>query len=697
MANYIGNAPANGEFKHLDSIASQFNGSTTTFSLLFNGVSQSVGDASQLIVSLNGVIQEPLTAYTLGSGGSTIVFSSAPANGGTCFIIKLGGVGSTSTPLDGSVDASKLAANLKDYLEEEYVANGSQTTYTLTRAVSGTSQILLTIDGVVQPTSAYSVSGTTLTISPALPNTTDVRVVHMGIAGAFNAANSITSTMLSPTGGTANQVLAVNASANGIEFQTVSSGAAGQTITTITANTTLSNSDKGKLIQTETAGITITIPALSSLDADWFVDIETLNTNTFNHGKITLDITTNNSGASINRSGNETMYGASKVRLQRSPAGGDSQGQLSAFASNYLTGGIIVREDRLAGGLQGGDVGVGSIMLGNAQDASGNDAIAIGQLGSATGTGSVAIGSYNGSSATTVAAATGAVAIGSGRAGGNQSLALQIQNSSTSYGASGANSVAIGYQAKATRDPSIALGHQANATGTGSQAFGYMASATGNYSTAIGLGASANQSDQIAIGGTGKPVKIANRYTLPIADGTNGQVMTTNGSGVISFADAGGGALEFVSKTTISSSVSYVDFTNLDDNTYYKLVGQGIKFSGNTIPKIDFMNASNVVQSNCYSFIRRGASLLSSPSGAAEFNCGLSPFTDICGFELELFTKAETNFIFYRGYNGGIGDCTLMGSFDANNTSTRVGGLRFRPHSGTITTGELLLYKYKES
>ena len=26
MAHYIGNEPANGEFKHLDSIASQFNG-----------------------------------------------------------------------------------------------------------------------------------------------------------------------------------------------------------------------------------------------------------------------------------------------------------------------------------------------------------------------------------------------------------------------------------------------------------------------------------------------------------------------------------------------------------------------------------------------------------------------------------------------------------------------------------------------
>ena len=110
MANYIGNTPAKGEFKHLDSITSQFNGSTTAFSLLFNGVSQSAGDASQLIVSLNGVIQEPLTAYTLGTGGSTITFSSAPASGGTCFIVMLGGVGGTVTPSDNSVTTAKIAS-----------------------------------------------------------------------------------------------------------------------------------------------------------------------------------------------------------------------------------------------------------------------------------------------------------------------------------------------------------------------------------------------------------------------------------------------------------------------------------------------------------------------------------------------------------------------------------------------------------
>lgn len=227
MSNYIGNQPSAGEFKKLDSIASSFNGSLTQFDLDYSTVNQSVGDATQLIVSLNGIIQEPGSAYTLGIGGGSIVFAAAPASTDTCHIVLLGGVGDTATPSDGSVDASKLVANLKDYLEDEYVANGSQTTYTLTRAVTGTNQILLTIDGIVQPTSAYSISGTTLTISPALPNTTNVRVVHMGIVGSFNAANSITSTMLSSTGGTANQVLAVNASANGIEFQTASSGGGG--------------------------------------------------------------------------------------------------------------------------------------------------------------------------------------------------------------------------------------------------------------------------------------------------------------------------------------------------------------------------------------------------------------------------------------------------------------------------------------
>ena len=185
MANYIGNVPASGEFKRLDSIASSFNGTTTQFNLTYGSVSQTAGDSSQLIVSLNGIIQEPLESYTLGIGGSSIVFSSAPLAGDTCHIVLLGGVGSTTTPTDGSVTAIKLDAALKDYYEDEFVANGAQTTYTLSRASIGVNQLMVTIDGIVQPTSAYSAVGTTLTISPALPNGTNVRVVHMGVKAGF--------------------------------------------------------------------------------------------------------------------------------------------------------------------------------------------------------------------------------------------------------------------------------------------------------------------------------------------------------------------------------------------------------------------------------------------------------------------------------------------------------------------------------
>ena len=206
MSNYIGNQPAFGEFKKLDSIVSSFNGSTTQFNLEHNSVGHTIGDATQLIVSLNGVIQEPGTAYTLGLGGGSIVFSSAPASTDTCHIVSLGGVGGTTTPTDGSVTASKLDPNLKDYLEETFTANGTQTVFTLTRAAIGSNSLLLSVDGIVQPSTAYSVAGTTLTISPALPNTTNVRVVHLGVqSGVYiPAADSITSNQLATLNGNLN-------------------------------------------------------------------------------------------------------------------------------------------------------------------------------------------------------------------------------------------------------------------------------------------------------------------------------------------------------------------------------------------------------------------------------------------------------------------------------------------------------------
>ena len=129
MSHYIGNQIQRGEFKKLDSIASSFDGSTTTFNLTFNNVSVQVGDTTALVVSLNGVVQEPGDAYTLGLGGSQIIFSSAPAAGNTCFITQLGGIGDTVTPTDGSVTITKLAADVVSDINDKLDSTTAASTY----------------------------------------------------------------------------------------------------------------------------------------------------------------------------------------------------------------------------------------------------------------------------------------------------------------------------------------------------------------------------------------------------------------------------------------------------------------------------------------------------------------------------------------------------------------------------------------
>ena len=79
---YIGRDPQYGAFEKQALTA---DGSTTTFTLDYT-----VGSASSILVSVAGVHQEPETAYNLGTNGTTIVFTAAPASGDTVFVIFLG-------------------------------------------------------------------------------------------------------------------------------------------------------------------------------------------------------------------------------------------------------------------------------------------------------------------------------------------------------------------------------------------------------------------------------------------------------------------------------------------------------------------------------------------------------------------------------------------------------------------------------
>ena len=79
---YIGRSPIHGALERQSLTA---DGSTTTFTLDYV-----VGSSASLVVSVAGVLQEPEVAYNLGSGGSQIVFTAAPASGDTVYIVFLG-------------------------------------------------------------------------------------------------------------------------------------------------------------------------------------------------------------------------------------------------------------------------------------------------------------------------------------------------------------------------------------------------------------------------------------------------------------------------------------------------------------------------------------------------------------------------------------------------------------------------------
>jgi hypothetical protein len=77
------------------------------------------------------------------------------------------------------------------------------------------------------------------------------------------------------------------------------------------------------------------------------------------------------------------------------------------------------------------------------------------------------------------------MALGGSYASGTDSFAAAIANNASSYGATGGNSVAMGYQAKATNTGATAIGYQPQATGLYSIAIGDT-NTTGRESVGIG-------------------------------------------------------------------------------------------------------------------------------------------------------------------------------------------------------------------
>ena len=184
---YIGRDPQYGAFEKQALTA---DGSTTTFTLDYT-----VGSASSILVSVAGVHQEPEIAYNLGTNGTQIVFTAAPASGDTVFVIFLGAalevatIGSavitartelaeqaaeddlllvydTSTTSLKKITKANLSPVLS-YTTRTATGDGSTTGFTVTSGVT-VDDVLVTENGVLQaPTSDYTISGTTLTFGTA--------------------------------------------------------------------------------------------------------------------------------------------------------------------------------------------------------------------------------------------------------------------------------------------------------------------------------------------------------------------------------------------------------------------------------------------------------------------------------------------------------------------------------------------------
>ena len=185
---YIGRGPVTGSFEKQTLTA---DGSTVTYNLDYT-----VGSSSAILVSVSGVLQEPEVAYNIASGGSQITFTAAPESGETVFVVFLGiayDAGSllSTGAITGQTELAEQAAeddllliydtsttslkkitkaNLSpvlSYTTRTATGDASTVGFTVTSGVT-VDDVLVTENGVLQqPTTDYTVSGTTLTFGTA--------------------------------------------------------------------------------------------------------------------------------------------------------------------------------------------------------------------------------------------------------------------------------------------------------------------------------------------------------------------------------------------------------------------------------------------------------------------------------------------------------------------------------------------------
>ena len=139
-------------------------------------LSRSVSDPKNILVINEGLIQIPTTDYTV-SGTTLTTTTQYPV--GSNIEVRYFGIDSTTA----GAYSTTLSAVLNTF-----VANGSNINFPLTATPVSAAYIIVNIDGVSQLTSAYSISGSTLTFTeaPEANANINVRILGGAVGQTFN-------------------------------------------------------------------------------------------------------------------------------------------------------------------------------------------------------------------------------------------------------------------------------------------------------------------------------------------------------------------------------------------------------------------------------------------------------------------------------------------------------------------------------
>ena len=168
---YVGTAPLSGDYRKLDDISGTFNGSNVAFSLAVGTVAVTPPKETTLLISVGGILQEPVSAYTL--SGSTITFTSPPESGADFFGVMLGDTLSIGTPADGTISAAKV--------EDTFISGQTE----ITSGLDAADELLYSDGGTIKrvglDTLADKLAGTNITASAGvLSGTADTNTTYTG-------------------------------------------------------------------------------------------------------------------------------------------------------------------------------------------------------------------------------------------------------------------------------------------------------------------------------------------------------------------------------------------------------------------------------------------------------------------------------------------------------------------------------------